>query len=261
MNNTRTRNATQEEASCPPLWHEALAGLDWLSLRISPVYYGGGVPRGDGSAVIVVPGCFASDASLAELHSWLGRIGYRPYYSGIGLNARCPDLSVELLLKTVDTAFEETGRKVTLIGHSLGGLLARGVAILRPEKVARVITLGSPVNGIGAHPLVLALAELFHGECDGKCLPALQEALPPSVDEVNVYTRDDGVVDWRNSYRDDADAIEVTGTHVGLIFNPEVYRAVARSLDSSRNPVRIQPQSVVNPAAQAPGARCALRAA
>ena len=66
------------------LWREALCGLDWLALMGSTVYLGRGVAHGDGSPVIVVPGLFASDGSLTELHDWLGRIGYRPYFSGIG---------------------------------------------------------------------------------------------------------------------------------------------------------------------------------
>lgn len=250
MNNTRTQATTQEQVTCPPLWHEALAGLDWLSLRLSPVCYGACVPRGDGSAVIVVPGCFASDASLSELHSWLSHIGYTPYYSGIGLNLRCPELSVDRLLETVDRAFEETDRKVTLIGHSLGGLLARGAATRRPDKVSRIITLGSPVNGIGAHPLVLTLVELLHGACDGQCLPVLQKRLPPSVEEINVYTEDDGVVDWRTCYRIDAEAIEVSGTHVGLIFNPQAYRMIARVMGvSQRTSVLQWPARAVSSAA------------
>jgi pimeloyl-ACP methyl ester carboxylesterase len=204
------------------------------------------VPQGDGSPVIVIPGCFASDASLSELHSWLARLGYRSYFSGIGINARCPGLSVEMLAETVDRAFAETGRKVTLIGHSLGGLLARGAAIKRPDKVAPVITLGSPVVGLSAHPLVLALAELFHGGCDGGCLPALQVALPPSVEEINIYTRDDGVVDWQTCFREVAESIEVSGP-VGLIFNLQVYQALARILSVSCQPVAVlrwEPQSV-----------------
>jgi pimeloyl-ACP methyl ester carboxylesterase len=218
----------------PPLWRESLAGIDWLALRLSPVYYGVGVPQGDGSPVVVIPGCFATDASLHEIHSWLSRLGYRPYFSGIGINARCPSLSVEMLVETVDRVCTETGRRVTLIGHSRGGLLARGAAMQRPEKVGRVITLGSPVNGLRAHPVVLGFAELFHGSCDGDWLTALQEALPPSIEEVNVYTRDDGVVDWLTCFREDAETIEVRGTHVGLVFNPEVYQAVAELLTSPR---------------------------
>ena len=59
-----------------PLWREALFGVDWLSLRLSPVYYGVGVPHGDGSPVIVIPGFLGSDTYLFEMYYWLRRIGY-----------------------------------------------------------------------------------------------------------------------------------------------------------------------------------------
>lgn len=231
MNNPRRLETTTRRRSAkPPLWREFFAGFDWLALRASPVYRGVNVPRGDGSPVIVIPGLFATDSCLRELHSWLGRMGYRPYYSGIGLNARCPDLSVELLLQTIDRALRETGCKVTLVGHSLGGLLARSAAMRRPGAVARVVTLGSPVNGIGAHPLVLAAAEAVRGACDGDCLRALQGPLPRGISETNIYTPDDGVVDWTTCFREDAEAIAVSATHVGLIFNPQAFQAVGEAL-------------------------------
>jgi triacylglycerol lipase len=220
-------------ASDLPLWHEAFFGLDWLGLRFSSVYDGRGVERGDGSPVIVVPGCFASDASLAELHAWLSRVGYRPYYSGIGVNARCPEVSLDLLLKTVDRAFKETGIRVTLIGHSLGGLLARGAALRRPEAIRRVITVGSPVNGIAAHPAILAAAELLSGDCRGECLGALQRSLASTVAETCIYSKDDGVVDWHTCLRGDSANIEVTGTHVGLMFNAAVYRAIGEVMSAA----------------------------
>ena len=59
-----------------PIWRETLAGLDWLSLRASPIFYGWGVKRGDGAPVVVVPGFLGSDLYLLELRCWLGRIGY-----------------------------------------------------------------------------------------------------------------------------------------------------------------------------------------
>ena len=214
-----------------PLWRESLFGLEWLALRCSPVYSGHGIPHGDNSPVVVVPGLFATDVSLAALHSWLSRIGYRPYFSGIGLNARCPDILIDRLVETVDKAFAETGQKVTLIGHSLGGLLARGAAIRRPTRVAQVITLGSPLQGVAAHPTVIAAAELISGPCSGDCLAALQEPLPSSIAEASIYTKDDGVVDWRTCIQNHgATNIEVRGTHIGLICNPQVYRLLAELL-------------------------------
>jgi pimeloyl-ACP methyl ester carboxylesterase len=126
-----------------PLISELLVGLDWIALKASPVYYGIGVPRGDGAPVILIPGFLGTDSSLLEMHLWLGRIGYRSYLAGIGRIADCPDVMMEHLMETIDRAHRETGQRVRLIGHSLGGLLARVAAVRRPEQVAQVITLAS----------------------------------------------------------------------------------------------------------------------
>ena len=110
-----------QQVSQRPLWREAFVGLDWLALRSSPVYYGLGVPRGDGSAVIVIPGFMGTDMYLREIYDWLRRIGYRPYMSRIGWNAECVNTLVDRLSETITTAQAETGGKVHLIGHSLSG--------------------------------------------------------------------------------------------------------------------------------------------
>src|SRR5437879_3684374 len=130
------------------LWTEALFGAEILILHATPVYYGLGVPRGDGSAVVIIPGFLGTDLYLTELHAWLGRIGYRPYFSGIGINAECPNLLIQRRLnQTIDQALAETGRKIHLIGHSLGGVIARSLAGQRPKDVASVITLAAPFPG------------------------------------------------------------------------------------------------------------------
>lgn len=105
--------------SALPLWREALLGIDWLSLRMSAVYLGIGIPHGDNSGVIVIPGFMGSDQYLGDMYAWLGRIGYEPYQSGIGRNAECPEILTMRLYETIDRAVEETGSKVHLIGHSL----------------------------------------------------------------------------------------------------------------------------------------------
>src|SRR6185312_14680816 len=106
------------------------------------------------SAVVLIPGFLKSDGYLSQLHSWLTRIGYRPYYSGIGHNAECPNLLIESAVReSVARALQESGRKVHIIGHSLGGLIARAVAAQQPEAVASIITLGSPFRGTVAHRL------------------------------------------------------------------------------------------------------------
>ena len=234
-----------------PLWREALVGVDWLALRASPVYYGIGVPRGDGEPVILIPGFLGSDTYLMEMHNWLRRIGYTPYYSRIGRNAECPDVLRERLFATMDEAHLETGTKLRLIGHSLGGLLARSAAQERPEQVTQVISLAAPFNDIRVHPMVLAAAgfvrdrirdqrtstvnedkpHCYTGDCTCGFASSLRDEFPESVARAAIYTETDGVVDWRSCIEDEEDLnTKVSGTHSGLAFNPQVYRRVAKLL-------------------------------
>ncbi|NJL72660.1 MAG: alpha/beta fold hydrolase, partial [Candidatus Competibacteraceae bacterium] len=143
-----------------PLWRETLLGVDWLKLHASKVFYGLGVPRGDGAAVVLVPGFLGHDIYLAELYGWLWRMGYTPYMSRIGHHADCPNILIGHLLKTVRRAHKKTGRPVHLVGHSLGGVLSLGAAAMAPGLVGKVITLGSPIRGPKVHPWVLRQANL-----------------------------------------------------------------------------------------------------
>lgn len=239
-----------QQSAQRPLLREALVGLDWLALRSSPVYYGLGVPRGDNSAVIVIPGFLGTDIYLQEIYYWLKRVGYRPYMSRIGWNAECIDILVERLSETVIRAQNETGGRVHLIGHSLGGVLARSAAGLWPDRIASVITLGSPFRGIRSHPLVLQAGErvrarirrqnghrqpdCYTGYCECNAVSALGRGLPASVFQSAIYTKSDGVVDWRVCVNDDSKTdFEVRGTHVGLVFNASVYRLIAERLRES----------------------------
>ncbi len=142
------------------IWKEALFAADLLLLHSSPVFYGLGIPRGDGSAVVLVPGFLGTDAYLRQLHSWLNRIGYRPYFSGIGLNAECPNLLIQRRLKdNIDRALDQTGKRIHVIGHSLGGIIARAIACQRSDDVASVITLAAPFRGAVIHPTVRRAVE------------------------------------------------------------------------------------------------------
>lgn len=234
--------------SVPPIWKESLWPVDWLTLRMSPVYYGFGVPRGDGSPVVLVPGFMGVDAYLSELYMWLGRIGYRPYMSGIGFNAECPGRLSRKLGRTIERAHRETGRRVRVIGHSLGGVLGRKACLQRPQDVAQLIYLGSPVQAVHAHPAIVATAavmqtarELLSGNHED-CLTShcgcgfsedVMRPLPRNLRHSAIYTRADGVVDWHDSQeRDPKLNHEVGGTHIGLVFNPRAYRVLGSLLSS-----------------------------
>ena len=253
----RRARPTPERKSRPFIWREVLWVLDWLSLRLSPVYLGFGVRRGDGSPVVLVPGFLATDAYLVEMYFWLRRIGYAPYFSGIGINADCVHKLTKRLEERVQDVHAETGRPVRIIGHSLGGLLARRVALSQPEIVSQVISLGAPIRSLEAHPALMATAKwvtdrvahpqpesssqipsalLFGNDCEcasDHCVPT-----PPlSIRRASLYSRDDGMIDWRNCLEPNASLNhEVGGTHIGLVFNPRVYRIVAKLLAQTKSP-------------------------
>ena len=235
------------------LWTEALFGAEVLLLHATPVYYGFGVPQGEGAGVVIIPGFLATDLYLTELHGWLGRIGYRPYFSGIGINADCPNLLIQRHLnETIEQALAETGRKIHLIGHSLGGVIARAVASQRRRDVASVITLASPFRGTIMSRAVFHAAEAvrlriltehgpgvlpdcYTGRCTCNFLDSLKREVPDSMLQTAIYTRDDGIVDWRYCMtKNPEDNFEVPGTHVGMAFNPSAYTIIAERLTIAR---------------------------
>ena len=242
------RTQEYQEADVPILG-EVLFAAELVLLHAAPLYYGLGIPHGDGSAVILIPAFLCPDVYLTPLHQWLARIGYKPLFSGIGFNTECPNLLIKRQLNaTIEKALATSGRKVHLIGHSLGGIIARAIAAQRPADVASVITLGAPFRGTVAHPSILhaarmvrrrilakhgteVLPDCYTGHCTCDFLGSLRHAMPASVAETAVYSEGDGVVDWRYCKTDRPESdFSVSGTHVGLVFNPSVYTIVAERL-------------------------------
>jgi pimeloyl-ACP methyl ester carboxylesterase len=173
--------------------------------------------------------------------------------SRIGQNADCPNVLAERLYVTIDRAYRDTGRKVDLVGHSLGGVMARVAAVRFPRRVEKVISLGSPLNSLRAHPTIIAASRFVRGrilwrrrsevnsDCytaDCKCsfLNAVVQEVPRSVMHASIYTKSDGIVDWQSCLDPSGGPnIQVHGTHIGLAFNPEVYVNVANLLASNGN--------------------------
>jgi pimeloyl-ACP methyl ester carboxylesterase len=194
---------------------------------------------------------------LIPLRHWLERIGYHAFYSGIRFNADCPNLLIQRQLnEAIDTALEKTGGKVHLIGHSLGGIMAHAVAGQRSRDVASVVTLGAPLKGMVAHTTVLRAAEQIrlriireHGtgvmpncytaRCTCDFANSVRRCLPSPVMQTAIFTEDDGLLDWRYCKTNQASAdFAVSGTHIGLVFNPSVYTIIADRLkqaDSGRH--------------------------
>ena len=249
------RNHIRDRAEAKvTLWTEALFAAELLLLHATPVYYGLGVPHGDKSGVVIIPGFLGTDLYLLELHSWLKRIGYRPYYSGIGVNAECPNLLIQRRLNdTITKARKQTKRRVHVIGHSLGGIIARSVAGQRPDDIASVITLAAPFRGTVAHRSVLGVADAvrkrileehgsgvlpgcYTGRCTCDFLDSLRRRIPEGVLETAIYTRVDGIVDWRTCITKNPEVnFEVSGTHVGMAFNPSAYIVIAERMAQTQS--------------------------
>jgi pimeloyl-ACP methyl ester carboxylesterase len=143
------------------------------------------------------------------------------------------------LIDTLEAMQRKTESRVSLVGHSRGGVLAKVLSHRHPDLVEQVITLGSPLNDpFDVHPLTMAgvhAAHLFNAVRYGH--PASVEMrfmrdlrAAPRVPMTSIYSRSDGVVNWKACLRPDINAIEVHGSHVGLALNPEVYRILAHLL-------------------------------
>jgi len=231
-----------------PLWQESLFGIEIVFLHAAPVYYGFGVPRGDGRPVVVMPGFLAGDQTLAVIAAWLRRIGYRPQLCGFVANAGCSDRTLDRLERRVEGLWRRYGRRVALIGHSRGGHYARALAARRPDRVSHAISIGADLQGLlgASAPTVFAVGvarRVVHatgrarreacltGHCG--CPFSHDYARPFPFEQVrltSIYSKADGVVHWQCQVIPHAECVEVAGSHVGLIFNRKVYRAVGGAL-------------------------------
>lgn len=240
------------QATKTELWREFKAPLEWLGLHLSGVYRGCGVQRGSGEPVLIVPGFLGGDLMMLDLYWWLMRIGYRPYLSHIAWNTDCPDHTARQLAIRVRSLHKKTGQKVRLIGHSLGGMLAKCVAQEAPEVVDRVITMGSPFREAArAHPAVVGLwDELKLGRGDlvgrnlgpscgtGHCMCTFVRCImapkPTDVPQYAIFSKKDGVADWECCIEEDPSRnTEVDTTHVGMAFSAQTYRVLAHRLNGA----------------------------
>ena len=226
------------------LW-DPLALRELSALLRDPIFRGRGIPRGDGRPVLLVPGFLSGDWSLRMMQSWLERVGYKAYLSGILFNVQHSERLLADLRHRVVQIEKETGSRVSLVGHSRGGLLAKVLSQRRPQSVEQVIALGSPLadwsdlalmthHAVG---VVRAANEIAFGRrfnAEGRFIHDLR--LPPAVPTTSIYTRSDDVVNFRSCLRPDIPAMPVWGSHNGLVINPEVYRLLGRLLARPRRP-------------------------
>ncbi len=198
-------------------------------------------PRGDGHPVLVLPGFIASDVSTGILRRFLTAKGYEAHSWNLGRNLgpRAIGREGEKLIARLEEVHALTGQKVSLVGWSLGGVMARLLANWRPDLVRQVITLGSPFGGDPKASNVWRLYEKLTGDsvesAHTRDLHA-QSAVAPRVPTTAIYSKADGIVAWQNCREGDhatSDNIEVRGSHIGLVVNPTVLAAIGDRLAQS----------------------------
>jgi pimeloyl-ACP methyl ester carboxylesterase len=203
------------------------------SLLLSPLLMR--APKGDGHPVLTLPGFLANDLSMAPMRRYLKELGYDAHAWNMGRNIGGISRMRTALRERLAGIHESSGRKVSLVGWSLGGVYARDLALQAPQLVRYVVTLGSPFANDVRATNATRLFEALSGEAvdhDPELREAISGDLP--VPTTSIYSRADGVVNWRTCLlrpSNTAENIEVyLASHVGLGVNPAALWAVADRL-------------------------------
>jgi dienelactone hydrolase len=206
------------------------------SLMMSPFLLR--APRGDGHPVLTLPGFLASDVSMAPMRRYLTEIGYDAHAWRMGRNTGGLGRLRTALRSRLAEIYQASGRRVSIVGWSLGGVYARDLALHAPHMVRYVVTLGSPFADDIRATNATRLYEALSGETvDAN--PELREALAGDlpVPTTSIYSRADGVVNWQTCRlrpSNTAENIEVyLASHIGLGVNPAALWAIADRLAQS----------------------------
>ena len=190
-------------------------------------------PRGDGHPVLVLPGLLAGDASTRPLRAFLADRGYDVHGWGLGRNLGLKPGVEDRMKACLQGLHRKRGRRVSLVGWSLGGVFAREIANALPEAVRSVVMLGSPLRGSPKSTNAWRVYQFVSGQrVDDPALRRPKET-PPPVPTTSIYSRSDGIVAWRCSVEragPQSESIEVVASHLGLGVHPAVLHAVADRL-------------------------------
>jgi pimeloyl-ACP methyl ester carboxylesterase len=202
--------------------------------------------------VLLVPGFMAGDYTLVGMAAMLRGAGYRTYRSNIFMNMGCTREAADRLEKRVEAIAMHRGRKVSIVGHSLGGMLARALAGRRPDLIAGIVSMGSPILAPGAvHDVLAKDAELLTrltragfgglmsedciaGDCARASFEETHAPLDPEVGFTAIYSKRDGIVDWKACIDPAAIPVEVTASHVGMALDPLVFDVVRDALEGQK---------------------------
>ena len=230
-----------------PTFLEGRVSLEWLSLLNDVVWHQPEIPGACSRPVLLVPGFMASEASLGPMRRWLCRLGFAAEVAPVGLNAWSGAQGGEIVTNSARRMAADSGKRVVVVGHSRGGHHGTVAAVRAPDAVEAVVTLGTPLRvSARTHFMVRLSGDLLRSVGRLVATPSewdaeetyereLHGAFPAEVRRVSVWSKSDGIVDWRASVVDEGRNVEVVGSHIGLAVNPQVYRALVSILE---RPVR-----------------------
>ena len=238
----------------PPRLHHSVMEFSRVLMEMSSTAMLGPLlntlPRGDGHTIMTIPGFMGADGSTSQLRRFLNKRGYRAIPWGLGRNAadvRSQNLDDFLTHRTatedaiaarVEAEFVATGRKLTLIGWSLGGLYAVALAHRFPQWVRQVITLGTPYGDPRGTALYNVMGSIYNNQADEEALQRwvahTYRGGKLSVPILALYSESDGIV-GAGIAKCEANAryvthVAVLASHVGFPFNPLVFAVIANHL-------------------------------
>jgi len=190
-------------------------------------------PSGDGHSVVVFPGLGAPDLTTLPLRTFLMDRGYDPHGWNLRFNFGPRKGVLERSLEHVRRLRQSSGRKVSLVGWSLGGVYAREIAKIAPEDVRCVITLGSPFTGHPKANNAWRFYEMVSGHRLDDDVSVARVRETPPVPTTSIFSRSDGIVAWQCCLQqadECAESIEVQASHLGIGMHPAAWYAVADRL-------------------------------
>lgn len=200
------------------------------------------VANGDGHPVMIFPGFCTNERFVAPLHRHCRSLGYNVIDWGRGYNlGPRGDLGawVTELAGHATRLLKGHRQRPSLIGYSLGGIYAREVAKLLPHKVRQVITIGTPFNAEADYSNAGWLFRMLSDAAEGfDHEQLLKLRAPPPVPTTSIYSRADGIVAWQTCLHEGTDVlsqdIEIGGSHLGMPWNPAVFRVIEDRLAPRR---------------------------
>jgi pimeloyl-ACP methyl ester carboxylesterase len=232
----------------PPIWREFTPTLPSPPARRRLA--SGRVTASRSRTVMLVPGFLAPDESTTALRAAIRGAGHRTHHARLGNMNGCSEVLASKLVDRVDALAASGGTPVTLVGHSRGGQLAKVAARRRPDLVDGLITLGSPLTDAWGMHLALKLliatmsqvgrrrlriggcgdAECPFGACSTTFFEDLRGELAEHVPFTSIYSRRDGIVQWRTCLDPHARHVEVRCSHIAMALDPAVSAEILRSL-------------------------------